>query len=160
LNHTNMSFALSSAFTWHDGFPLGFAPMDDIHEEFVDLVAALARAADDAVVPAIDALVDHARRHFGEEERWMAATEFPARACHADEHAAVLCSIEGVRNRVAKGGHQAARRLADALAEWFPGHADYMDAALAHWICKQRFGGKPLVMRRRIEALAPVIELT
>ena len=57
-------------------------------------------------------------------------------------------SIEGVRRRVAQGDADAARRLARALADWFPGHADYMDAALAHWMCKQRLGGKPVVVRR------------
>ena len=40
------------------------------------------------------------------------------------------------------------RSLARALADWFPGHADYMDAALSHWMAKRSYGGKPLVFRR------------
>ena len=89
----------------------------------------------------------------------MAETEFPARKCHADEHAAVLRSIEGVRERVvAHRDHATARRLSRALADWFPGHADYLDAALAHWMCKRRFGGKPIVVRRHLEARASVAE--
>lgn len=145
----------SSSFAWHDGFLLGYAPMDRVHEEFVTVVWALARAPDDAVAPALDALVTHVREHFEAENAWMTDTGFPARACHMEEHAAVLRSVEGVRKRVAQGDHEAARRLAQALAEWFPGHADYLDAALAHWMCKQRLGGKPVVLRRHIESFIP-----
>jgi hemerythrin len=140
---------------WQDAFLLGFSPMDEVHEEFVALVNALGRSVGDELRVAMDALLVHAREHFGEEERWMAETQFPARKCHADEHAAVLRSIEGVRERVvALGDHAAARRLSRALADWFPGHADYLDAALAHWMCKRRFGGKPVVVRRHLEVPA------
>lgn len=153
-----MSNKRSRVSTWHDGFVLGHAPMDETHEEFVALVDAMTLASDDGLGPVLDALLIHARRHFGDEDRWMAETEFPARKCHVDEHAAVLRSIEAIRERVSRGDAAAGRRLARALAEWFPGHADYLDAALAHWMCKRRLGGKPVVLRRNIEAYAPVIE--
>ena len=150
----NAAFETMSAhpLTWHDGFLLGYAPMDEVHEEFVALVGALGAAPSDALPAALDALAQHAGAHFADEERWMAETGFPARECHAAEHAAVLASIEGVAKRVAQGDHAAARRLAQALADWFPGHADYLDAALAHWMCKLRLGGKPVVLRRHLEA--------
>ena len=38
--------------------------------------------------------------------------------------------------------------LAQALADWFPGHATYLDSALAHWMFHRRFGGKPVVIHR------------
>ena len=40
--------------------------------------------------------------------------------------------------------------LSDSLEAWFPGHADYLDSALSHWMCKLRWGGKPVVIRRNI----------
>ncbi|ABM58665.1 bacteriohemerythrin [Verminephrobacter eiseniae] len=135
----------------HDGWLLGYAPMDRLHEEFLALVHALAQAPEHAVAAALDALALNARAHFGAEDQWMAASAFPARACHIDEHAAVMRSIEGVQRRVARADFGAARPLADALLQWFPGHADYLDSALAHWLCKQRLGGAPIVLRRRIE---------
>jgi hemerythrin len=147
----------TSSFTWHDGMLVGYTPMDAVHEEFALQIDALLRAPDSAILGALDALAGHAREHFGDEESWMAETDFPARTCHAAEHAAVMTSIEGVRRRVAEGEAEAARRLARALADWFPGHADYMDAALAHWMCKRRLGGKPIVVRRCMSASAPVI---
>ena len=77
-------------------------------------------------------------------------TDFPARECHIDEHAAVMRSVEKVRELLAQGQCGPCRRLADELARWFPGHADYLDSALAHWMCKKRLGGKPVVIRRAL----------
>jgi hemerythrin len=103
---------------------------------------------------ALVAVHQHSREHFAAEERWMESTDFPARGCHADEHAAVLASMEGVTRRVADGDFEAARRLGRALVEWFPNHADYLDSALATWMCKKRLGGSPVVLRRRVAPAA------
>lgn len=141
-------------FGWTDAFLLGYAPLDSVHHEFVEAVAALAAADATAMPGALSVVQDHCRSHFATEEGWMAETAFPAHECHADEHAAVLASIEGVVRRVGDGDTAAGHALARALVEWFPGHADYMDAALAHWMCQRRLGGKPVVLRRRVAASA------
>ncbi len=138
---------------WHDGLLLGYRPMDATHEEFVQCVADLQRATDEELPGALEAFADHARRHFGEEDAWMEQTNFPARQCHIDEHAAVLKSVGEVQALMAQGNTAVCRRLAQELANWFPGHADYLDSALAHWMCKQRLGGKPVVIRRSLGAL-------
>lgn len=134
---------------WHDGLLLGYAPMDQVHETFVAVVAHLQHCADAEVAVALDAVHTHLREHFGSEDQWMQETGFPARDCHIDEHAAVMQSVQQVQERLAQQGDVAlCRRLADELARWFPGHADYLDSALAHWLCQQRLGGKPVVIRR------------
>jgi hemerythrin len=43
-----------------------------------------------------------------------------------------------------------ARSLAEELARWFPGHADYMDAPLSQWMVKRRHGGAPVVIKRNV----------
>lgn len=133
---------------WHDGLLLGYQPMDATHEEFVLCVAALQQASDAQLPARLEAFAEHAVRHFGEEDRWMEQTQFPARECHINEHAAVLKSVREVQALLAQGNTELCRRLAQELAQWFPGHADYLDSALAHWMCKQRLGGKPVVIRR------------
>jgi len=150
--HTDQ--AVTGAASWHGDLRLGFPPMDGIHEEFVQLVDALLGAPDEDMLPALRAVDAHSREHFAAEETWMADTAFPAAACHRDEHAAVLASIAGVTRRVENGDFEAGRRLARALAEWFPGHADYLDSALAHWMCKKLLGGQPVVLRRPVPAAA------
>jgi hemerythrin len=57
-------------------------------------------------------------------------------------------SVREVMERVEAGELHHARSLAAELARWFPGHADYLDSALAHWMVKRRHGGKPVVLRR------------
>ena len=141
--------------TWNDTLLLGDPEMDAVHEEFVALIARLTTAAAPEVADALAALEAHAISHFGMEDTWMRETDFPPRQCHTDEHAAVLLSIAGVRERVADGDVSTAYGLAQALADWFPAHADYLDSALAHWMCKRRWGGKPVVLRRVISADAP-----
>jgi len=122
--------------------------MDHIHDEFVVLVDTLLAATDEGVAAALAAVHVHSREHFASEDQWMQETDFPARECHTDEHAAVLQSMEAVTRLVADGDAEAGRHLGRALADWFPGHAVYLDSALAHWMCSKRLGGKPVVLRR------------
>ena len=140
---------------WHDEHALGHAPMDREHETFVRLIDTLNQASDENLVTALDALAAHAQRHFETENTWMAETGFPPRGCHVDEHAAVLRSVQGVQQRLAQGDVAVARRLGAELEAWLPAHAQHLDSALAHWMCKLRLGGKPVVLRRRLPAPAP-----
>ncbi len=137
-----------SQLQWNDALLLGYAPMDAMHHEFVVMAAALQAAKDDQLPQRLEAMAKHLRQHFSEEDRWMVETDFPARECHMDEHAAVLRSVAQVGAQLAQGDVAECRRLAEELVNWFPGHADYLDSALAHWVCKQRLGGKPVVLRR------------
>jgi hemerythrin len=94
--------------------------------------------------------------HFTEEQQWMDSTAFPAAQCHADEHTAVLASVREVQGLLSQGASgQVVRDLAQALADWFPGHADYMDAALSHWMSKRNHGGAPVVLRRGVAHAEP-----
>ena len=143
----------AATLTWGDHLLMGYAPMDDIHQEFVDLISQL-ETADDAQLPALLQAMDvHLQHHFAEEDQWMNSTAFPPRDCHIDEHAAVLKSVAEVREKLAQGDVAVCRSLIAALADWFPGHATHLDSALAHWLFKQRFGGKPVVIRRSNQSL-------
>lgn len=137
-----------AGFDWDDRYLLGYNVMDDTHREFVSLVNALL-TVDDAQLPAaLDAFAAHAEDHFAQENSWMETDGFPARECHVDEHDKVLASVREVQQLLAEGNVEVVRELAVALMEWFPGHADYMDSALALWMVKRSHGGAPLVFRR------------
>lgn len=131
----------------HGDHVLGYAPMDDIHEEFVELIDELQSAPDDGLPDALERMQAHLVSHFDQENTWMEETAFPPRDCHIKEHDAVLKSVAEVRELLAQGNTTVCRELARALADWFPGHATHLDSALAHWMCKKRLGGKPLVFR-------------
>ncbi len=145
-----MTFQTSSLqpMRWNDSLLLGYTPMDLVHQEFVQCIVNLQQASVNDLPACLDLLALHLQAHFDEEERWMEESQFPARDCHIDEHAAVLQSVRQVQALLEQGDATVCRRLAEELARWFPVHADYLDSALAHWLCKQRLGGKPVVVRR------------
>jgi len=129
---------------------LGYTPMDKVHAEFDELLqrARSVQFPEDwrELLRAIDT---HLRAHFEAEDGWMRDTAFPVRECHMDEHAAVLKSSEEVLALAELGDVRAAPAFVDELASWFPGHADYLDSALAAWMCKRKFGGRPVVLHRK-----------
>ena len=135
---------------WSDEHLLGYGPMDDTDREVVALLDALLGCEDGQFCERLEAFERHAVAHFAEEDEWMARTDFPPRECHVDEHAAVLKSVRLVLEQVRQGDVAEGRRLAAALADWFPGHAFHLDSALAHWMVKRSYGGKPVVLRRNI----------
>lgn len=141
---------LQSGFDWEDRYLLGYAPMDDTHREFVDLVDALQKADDAGLGEALEAFAAHAEAHFSQENEWMVKNDFPPRDCHIDEHNKVLASVYEVRQHLAEGDVAIVRELAAALIDWFPAHADYLDSALATWLVKREHAGAPLVLRRNV----------
>lgn len=140
----------SESMRWGDQFLLGYDPIDEVHEEFVDLVGQMQRADADKLPSLLDTFAVHLRSHFQMENTWMEETAFPPRQCHMDEHAAVMESVVAVQGLLAQGDVDTCRELVDQLAQWFPKHADQLDSALAHWMFKRRMGGKPVVLRRGV----------
>ncbi|HEX2651449.1 MAG TPA: hemerythrin domain-containing protein [Burkholderiales bacterium] len=144
-----------NSLAWKDDYLLGYGPMDDTHREFVALVDAMLGCEDRDFLARLEAFERHAVAHFAEEDSWMKSTDFPPKDCHIDEHAAVLRSVHQVLALVRQEGDVAeGRRLAAALADWFPGHAFHLDSALSHWMVKRSHGGKPVVLRRNVIAKA------
>jgi hemerythrin len=127
---------------------LGYAPMDRIHAEFEALLLRARTARADEWVSLLSEIDAHLRSHFEAEDGWMVETEFPPRDCHMDEHAAVLKSSAEVLELARQGDVGPAPSFVASLADWFPGHAAYLDSALAAWMCKRQFGGRPVVLHR------------
>ena len=68
------------------------------------------------------------------------------------EHAKVLASVSAVREALREdqeGNAAWCRELAQALQDWFPGHVQHLDSALATWLVHRTHGGRPLVLRRK-----------
>lgn len=120
-----------SALTWTDALRLQHDELDRTHEEFVALLNALdATLPDGDPLPALRELIAHTEAHFALEEGWMQRMGFEPENCHSRQHQMVLQLLREVEQRAAAGETDALPRLVPALAEWFPQHAEMMDAAL------------------------------
>lgn len=142
------------ALAWSDAMLLGHGPIDAAHQEFVEVVNALAHCSPDTAAVCLQDLEAHIHSHFATEKAWMEKTDFPAAECHIDEHERVIDAVQKVNAKLCLGelGLADVRRLAQALADWFPAHAAYMDSALSAWINKKTYGGAPVVLRRDMRA--------
>lgn len=142
----------STSNVWSDAKLLGYAPMDEMHEEFYLVVQQLLSSNEASMLGALDAFERHAVEHFEYEDEWMRSTGFPPIDCHVQEHAAVLKSTREVREAISSGqaGLALVHDFARHLFLWFPGHADYLDSALAAWLCNRTLGGQPVVLRRGV----------
>ena len=121
----------ANALPWTASLQTGDARMDHTHQEFVDMLNQLLATPQDQQLPLYRAFLSHTAEHFAQEERWMVATGFAAENCHAEHHATILETMRAVESHYEAGDTEIITRLAEALAEWFPGHAASMDAGLA-----------------------------
>ncbi|MEI8157585.1 MAG: hemerythrin domain-containing protein [Burkholderiales bacterium] len=120
-----------AALEWSNDFVLNLPQMDDTHQEFVELLAAVEAATDTNVIPAWQELVAHTEAHFAREDRWMVETRFAASNCHSTQHQVVLEIMQKGAEEGSQGNLEMVRQMARELAVWFPQHAHSMDAALA-----------------------------
>ena len=130
------------ALVWSEDFAMDLPLMDETHQEFIDLLAVVEAAPDSTVIPAWQRLVEHTADHFGRENRWMVETRFAAGNCHTVQHKVVLDIIKDGAVKGAAGDLVMVRQMARELADWFPHHAQAMDAALAEHL--RRVGYDPV----------------
>jgi len=125
-----------TALAWTDALALNQPTLDDTHREFVDALNAVDAARGQGLAAAqhaLQGLIEHSEAHFGQEDRWMAELGFDPATCHPAQHRQILEVLHEVMRRLQAEG-EAALGLIDAmvpaLAEWFPMHAQTMDAGL------------------------------
>jgi hemerythrin-like metal-binding protein len=134
---------------WSDALALNVPAMDRTHQEFVVLLADVAAADDAHVQSAWDALVEHTEVHFAQEDYWMGQTRFAAGNCHSTQHATVLQVLRQGQTLGRQGQLLPLRQMADELVQWFPHHAQTMDAALAAYLLQLGFDPDSGAIARR-----------
>ncbi|MCV2354868.1 hemerythrin [Paucibacter sp. B2R-40] len=122
-----------SSLTWTDALTLNQPQIDQTHQEFVVLLNQLGNSLHhlDSALPIYQRLLTHTEQHFAMEEGFMAATGFAPDNCHSKQHAMVLDVMRQVLVHThAEHDLEPMRNLLLELVNWFPAHAEMMDAAL------------------------------
>lgn len=131
MSETAHDFPVVPDLHWSSELQTGDSRMDETHEEFLLLLARLRALHAEDPLPLFRELVTHTIGHFAQEDRWMVATGFSADNCHSLQHKSILDTLQAVEDQHLQGDTSIISRMADALAEWFPMHAQSMDAGLA-----------------------------
>ncbi len=148
-----------SALAWSDDLCLNHAQMDRTHQEFVDLLGLCRSSLDGGDFPGaltmFERLLEHTVDHFAQEDRWMAATGFSPENCHTRQHEMVL----RVMREVIRLAREEDRRdplgtLVAELTQWFPLHAQMMDAGLAQHMADLGFDTATGVATRPLPEVA------
>lgn len=140
--------------------------LDREHAVLAQLIDDLRHACAGSNVVALDALRAHAREHFAQEDEDLRAMAGGNAKCHIDEHAAVLRSLQEVRDVLtdpqSDGPMQQllVKRLSSQLLQWLPAHVQEMDAAVATHRAKSRFGGVPVRLPRHTAKINRVCAAT
>ncbi|MDR0225710.1 MAG: hemerythrin [Burkholderiaceae bacterium] len=120
-----------AALEWSEALALELPAMDEVHQEFVLLLAEVEAAPDAQLCMRWDELIAHTQMHFDQEDRWMQSTRFSSSNCHSLQHKVVLQVMREGAQQAAAGDLAVVRRMAGELGAWFTHHAQTMDAALA-----------------------------
>ena len=130
---------------WSERLCSNYAPMDETHQEFVTLCAALSEDQPDTFLARLDVLITHSIAHFEQKNQWMVEAGFPPAACHKREHDSVLEVMTEVRRRVELGEADLGQRLAEEMPLWFEHHVDTMDNVLAQFMIKEAISAAPVI---------------
>lgn len=139
---------------WSERLISNFAPMDETHQEFVMLCAALSENNPETFLERLDALIAHSITHFEQENQWMEENSFPPAGCHRREHDTVLEVMTEVRRRVALGEADLGERLAEEMPLWFEHHVDTMDNMLAQFMVKETASQEPIISSESVDLQA------
>jgi hemerythrin len=131
--------AAPQSLLWSTDLLLGDERTDATHQEFIDLLNATGQAKEVEKLALYQSLVTHTVEHFGQEERWMLANGITAEHCHFSQHSSVLEVMKEVERRALAGETQLIGQMLEALAEWFPMHAQSMDAGLVEFLREKGF---------------------
>lgn len=150
-----------AALTWNEALALQQPRMDDTHREFVDLLNGVELALDgDAgtLVQALERFAEHTEAHFAQEDDWMRRVGFATENCHSLQHAQVLELVREVHRRLRdEADIDVVRALVPALAEWFPMHAQSMDAGLVYSMQEAGFDPETGAVLNPVDAEAPAL---
>jgi hemerythrin len=134
-----MTQTTTSCLTWSPELQLGDARTDATHEEFIVMLNATASADAATQLTKYQELVEHTVEHFAQEERWMRACDIPEDFCHFTQHTGVLEVMKEIERRALLGETELIAKMLEALVEWFPGHAQSMDAGLVTYLKEKGF---------------------
>ena len=133
--------------TWRDSMNLNYAPLDDEHKAFLDVVnqAFMASQVDDfqMIERVFEKCYDYARNHFSHEEDIMERIQFPDIENHMRSHQVFIHNVSEMRQQLDVAPsidekRKLSRKLANFLNVWLLGHIMSRDKAFKPYLTRLR----------------------
>ena len=133
--------------TWRDSMNLNYAPLDDEHRAFLDVVnqAFMASQVDDfqMIERVFEKCYDYARNHFSHEEDIMERSQFPDIENHMRSHQVFIHNVSEMRQQFdvapsIEDKRKISRKLANFLNVWLLGHIMSRDKAFKPYLTRLR----------------------
>jgi hemerythrin len=122
-----------------DTLRVGVDSIDQRHEEFWVLHQRLINGSDSEFTSLFDALIEHTKGHFAEEEGDMETIVYANKSEHRHEHQKALEEMNYFRDKAQGGKMMFAKAYAnERLGDWFRNHLLNMDSDLARAISLSR----------------------
>ena len=132
---------------WREQMSLNYPPLDEEHQDFLNVVNQAPVAAHAGDFPQMDWVFekcyDYVRNHFAHEEDIMERIQFPDMEAHMNAHRTFIQNISEFRQRyenarTAADKKKAAIEAADFLNLWFLGHILSRDRLLKPYLVRLR----------------------
>lgn len=121
---------------WNEELSVGIPSIDEEHKALVQHFNALHEAVhlgagEMALKSVIDGMITYIVSHFGHEEAFMRATDYPGFKQHKEEHLRIWRHVMTIDEK-AKGGvtDDLANEVLAFLKDWIMGHVLYDDRAM------------------------------
>lgn len=119
---------------WDESLSIGVPAIDEQHERIIGLLALLVEAAGgnaghEAMIAAVDSLVEYGARHFSAEEKLIAASGYPEEAAHKRLHQEYTRKVYYLKVGCVEGGCSMAE-VTQFLRNWWLTHIKGADMAL------------------------------
>ncbi|MBI5162541.1 MAG: bacteriohemerythrin [Magnetospirillum sp.] len=112
---------------WDESYRVNILRVDTHHRQLVELANAVVDTVDSVrgvveTVAVLDALVEFASFHFGEEEAMLARYGYPELEGHRVEHDVKMRALKALRERIAGGGEFGSMELEALFHRWLIDH--------------------------------------
>ena len=126
-------------FEWNDDFLTGTAEIDEQHRRLVALIdefygALRATGPHAGIERLLGGMLQYTRYHFGTEERYMRAHEFPGLAAHVAQHESFIQKTQDMAIRFGKGEMVLSLEITGFLREWLSQHSLGVDKELGRFL--------------------------
>ncbi|MDD5406704.1 MAG: hemerythrin family protein [Sulfurovaceae bacterium] len=131
----------------HSNLPqVAFDEMNSVHHEEATLLNTLEELLKnspndyDSIATCLHEIIDHTRRHFGNEERLMREVGFPAFAMHESEHIRVFNEVQRIASQWfgTKNNELLHDYFLGSMIDWLHTHIMTMDTITAQFICMSK----------------------